>query len=153
MENEKKKVLLRWEDAERVQRSLLEWLNTCPVKPFQIGYENLPKDDAGICISTIQAPYKIRSYILGGYLAQYQFKIIYRTLPSDDEDQLDAVETLDKIGAWAEQQTKMPELPEPAHMRSVERDNNAAVFAAYDDGSRDYQILMSMTWEVLQDGF
>lgn len=149
MENEKKKPLIPWEEAERAQRSLLEWLNTYPEKPYQIGYENLPKDDAGICISTIQAPFRLRAYILGGYLAQYQFSVIYRTLPSDDDDQLDAVETLDKLGAWAEQQEIMPELPQPARIRSVERDSNAAVFAAYDDGSRDYQIKMSMTWEVL----
>lgn len=149
MENEKKKPLIPLEEAERAQRSLLEWLNTYPEKPYQIGYENLPKDDAGICISTIQAPFRLREYILGGYLAQYQFRVIYRTLPSDDDDQLDAVETLDKLGAWAEQQEIMPELPLPARIRSVKRDSNAAVFAAYDDGSRDYQIKMSMTWEVL----
>lgn len=149
MENEKPKVLLPWDAAEQAQRALLEWLNTYPDKPFEIGYENLPKDDAGMCISTIQAAYKLRSYILGGYLAQYQFKLIYRTQPSDEEDQLNAVETLDRIGAWAEQQKEKPTLAAPAVVRTIKRDSNAAIVAAYDDGSKDYQILMTMTWEVL----
>ncbi len=34
--------------------------------------------------------------------AQYQFGILYRSLPTDSEEQLDAESELNKLGEWAE---------------------------------------------------
>ena len=149
MSENKPKVLLPWQESEQAQRALLEWFNTYPELPAEITFESLPDDGPGICISTIQAAHQLKSYIVGGYLAQYQFNLIYRIQPSDSEDQLDAVELLNKMGAWAEQNETAPTLSESAHFRKIVRTNNAAIIAAYEDGSRDYQISMTMTWEVI----
>ena len=50
---------------------------------------------------------------------------------------------------WAEQNPEKPGLTAPARVLQVKRDSNAALFATYEDGSADYQILMTMTWEVM----
>ena len=151
MEN-KTKALIPWEDAERAARALVSWLNTFsdwPAGVLDVDYEYLPEDRVGMCVSTIQAAYKTRTYISGGYRAQYQFKIIYRAAPSDNDDRLSATETLNRLAAWAEQNPVKPGLTAPATVLQVKRDSNAALFATYEDGSADYQILMTMTWEVM----
>ena len=149
MADNKPKILLPWQESEQVQRALLEWIMTYPELPAAISFESLPENGPGLCLSTIQAAHRLKSYIAGGYLAQYQFNLIYRIQPTDDEDQLAAVELLNRIGAWAEQKETKPNLPDRASVRQIVRTNNAAIFAAYEDGSRDYQIAMTMTWEVI----
>lgn len=151
MEN-KPRVLIPWEDAEQAARALVSWLNTWtdwPPGVLDMDYEYLPEDRVGMCVSTIQAAYKTRTYISGGYVAQYQFKIIYRAAPSDNDDRLNAVETLNRLAAWAEQNPEKPAMKAPARVLKIKRDSNAALFANYEDGSADYQILMTMTWEVM----
>ena len=148
----KPKTLLQLEHAEQAARALVGWLNTWTDWPdgvVDMDYEYLPNDRAGMCLSTIQAAYKTRQYIGGGYVAQYQFKVIYRAAPSDNDDRLSAVEALNKLAAWAEQNPNKPELTAPARVLEIKRDSNAALFANYEDGSADYQILMTMTWEVM----
>ena len=149
MSNEKPKPLLPWQESEQAQRALLEWFMGYPDLPAKITFESLPDDGPGLCLATVQAAHRLKSYIAGGYLAQYQFNLIYRIQPTDDEDQLAAVELLNQMGAWAEQNEAKPQLTEPACVRQLTRTNNAAILAAYEDGSRDYQIAMTMTWEVI----
>ncbi len=151
MEN-KPRVLIPWEESEQAARALVRWLNTWtewPAGVFSVDYEHLPEDSVGMCVSTIQAAYKTRQYIGGGYAAQLQFKLIYRAQPSDNDDRLAATEILNRFAAWAEQNTEKPLLSVPAVVKTIKRDSNAALFATYEDGSADYQILMTMTWEVM----
>ena len=63
-------------------------------------------------LTTIQGAYKTAQYIDGSYEAQYQFGILYRSLPTDSEERLDAESELN------------------------------------DDNVEDYQILMTMEYEV-----
>lgn len=149
MAESKPTVLLPWQEGENVQRALLEWFGTYPDLPAEPSFESLPDDGPGLCLSTIQAANRLKSYIAGGYVAQYQFNLIYRIQPSDSEDQLAAVELLNKMGAWAEQNQTGPALPEGAYFRKIVRTNNAAILAVYEDGTRDYQIALTMTWEVI----
>lgn len=115
---------------------------------MKIDFEYLPDDAVGMAVSTIQAAFKTREYILGGYEAQYQFKIVYRVQPTNNNARLSADETLNKIGAWAERNTASLSLGENVRLRTVKRTSNAALFAVYEDGSKDHQILMTMTYEV-----
>ena len=62
-------------EEDQVSRKLLVWLNTFPDKPVDIiRFEFLPEDTAAMALSTIQATYITRRYILGGYQAEYQFR-------------------------------------------------------------------------------
>jgi hypothetical protein len=146
---ENKFALVSAEEEQRVGRSLLVWLNYCPDKPVgRINFEFLPTGSAGMMMSTIQAAIKTRQYITGGYEAQYQFRLVYRAYPDDNDSRLAADEALSAIGVWAERSVSGLVL-DGASARSVKRNSNASLLAAYDDGSRDHQILMTLTYEVI----
>lgn len=149
MQSEQKPIaLVSAEEDDSVSRDLLVWLNTCPLIPDFVNADFLAKDRPGIMMSTIQETPKIRQYINGGYEAQHQFSIIYRAQPDDNDSRLSAEELLNKIGIWAESSKTMPEL-NVGVVRSVKRNSNAALLYVYEDGSRDYQILMTMIYEVI----
>lgn len=149
MADDKIKTLVSAEEEEAVGRALLSWLNEYPDKPVsRINFEFLATDTPGIMVSTIQAAFKTMQYIVGGYEAQYQYKLVYRTFPDDNDSRLAADETLNKMGAWAERNAGTLDIS-PAIVRSLVRTSNASLVAVYEDGSRDHQILMTLTYEVI----
>ena len=149
MANDKIKSLVSADEEEAVGRALLIWLNKYPDKPVnRINFEFLATDTPGVMLSTIQAAFKTRQYIVGGYEAQYQFKLVYHTFPDDNDSRLAADEILNKMGAWAERNAGTLDIS-PATVRSLVRTSNASLVAVYEDGSRDHQILMTLTYEVI----
>lgn len=151
--NEKKRTLVAAEEADKISRSMLVWANTFPDKPVTvIKYEFLDideasGDDAAMALSTIQGTYITRQYIVGGYQAEYQFKIIYRIKPGNSNDKrLQADEMLNRFGDWA--RTQKPDLGDGINALKVEPTTQSSKFAAYEGGYEDYQILMRLTYEV-----
>ena len=148
MPSEKPLIVVSADEEREISRSLLAWLNTAPDKPERINFEFLRDNDTGLSLSGIQAAFKTRQYIMGGYEAQYQFALIYRTQPGDNDSRLEAVETLNALGGWAERNAGSL-LLNHARVMSLRRTSNAALLAVYEDGSRDHQILMNLTYEVI----
>ena len=149
---ENKKTLVSADEQSRVSRNLLVWLNEYTDKPVaKINYEYLGTE-TGMALSTIQAAYKVRQYITGEYRAQYQFKLVYRLIPSTNDERLTAEETLNAIGAWMEENKNSLDMGENNSVISVERDSVAALYARYDGGWEDYQILMNLVYEVNTNG-
>lgn len=151
--NEKKRTLVAAEEADKISRSMLVWANTFPDKPVTIvKYEFLDideasGDDTAMALSTIQGTYITRQYIIGGYQAEYQFKVIYRIKPGTSNDKrLQADEILNRFGDWARGQK--PDLGDGINALRVEPTTQSSKFAAYEDGYEDYQILMRLTYEV-----
>lgn len=151
--NERKRTLVAAEEADKISRSMLVWANTFPDKPVTIvKYEFLDideasGDDTAMALSTIQGTYITRQYIIGGYQAEYQFKIIYRIKPGTSNDKrLQADEMLNRFGDWA--RTQRPDLGDGINALRVEPTTQSSKFAAYEDGYEDYQILMRLTYEV-----
>lgn len=132
----------------QVSRKLLVWLNTYPEKPVDlIRFEFLPADTTSMAMSTIQAAYILQKYILGGYKAEYQFKLIYRIKPGSSNDKrLKADELLDALGDWTIGQR--PDIGEGKMVVSVEPTTRSSLFAVYENGDEDHQILMKLTYEV-----
>lgn len=147
MEQAKKTVSAAEED--QVSRKLLAWLNTFPDKPVGVIYfEFLPADTAAMALSTIQAAYIVQKYILGGYQAEYQFKIIYRLKPGNSMDKrLKADELLNSLGDWAAAENP-PDIGEGKHVIRIEPTTRSSLFAMYENGDEDHQILMKMNYEV-----
>lgn len=148
---EKPRLLVAFEEVDKISRSMLEWVNTFPDKPVTIiHYEFLNADsgeETGMALSTIQGTYITRKYILGGYEAEYQFKLIYRIKPGNSNDKrLRADELLNRFGDWA--RTQRPELGDRIRALRVEPTTQSSKFAAYEDGYEDYQILMKLIYEV-----
>lgn len=148
MPSEKPLTVVSADEEREVSRTLLSWLNTNPDKPQRINFEFLPDDGTGLSLSAIQAAVKTRQYIFGGYEAQYQFALIYRSQPGDNDTRLESVEMLNELGAWAERNAGSL-LLDNARVKTLRRTSNAALLAVYEDGSRDHQILMNLTYEVI----
>lgn len=147
MEQSKKTIPAAEED--QISRKMLVWLNTFPQKPVDlIRFEFLPADSAAMAMSTIQAAYIVKKYILGGYQAEYQFKVIYRIKPGNSNDKrLKADELLNALGDWALTQT--PDIGTGRRVIRVEPTTRSSLFVMYDNGDEDHQILMKMNYEVI----
>lgn len=151
MEKIKKTVSAAEED--QVSRKLLAWLNTFPERPVDlIRFEFLPADTEAMAMSTIQAAYIVRKYILGGYQAEYQFKLIYRVKPGSSMDKrLKADELLNDIGDWCAlfgDIDNAPFIGGGKRVISIEPTTRSSLFAVYENGDEDHQILMKMNYEV-----
>lgn len=138
-------------ENDQVSRRVLSWLNECPEIPEDIGiigFEYLTTAPS-MALSTIQAAYITRKYLLGGYQAEYQFKLIYRIKPGDSIDKrLKADETLNAIADWAENKAR-PDIGDGRRVVSVEATTRSSLFAMYEGGEEDHQILMKMNYEVI----
>ena len=137
-------------EEDKVSRHLLIWLNTFPDIPVDgaaIQYETLDADKPGMALSTIQGTYIVERNIIGGYTAEYQFKLIYRLKPGRSMDtRLKADEILDRLGDWASAQR--PDIGEGLRVQDMEQTTRSSLFAALKDGWEDHQIFMRMTYQV-----
>jgi hypothetical protein len=146
-------VLVDKMENDEINRRVMAWVNGYPDIPDGVykgivNYEYLQSDTASMALSTIQGAYIIKRYILGGYLAEYQFKLIYRIKPTTIfEERLNADETLDSLGYWCTQ--NKPDLGDGIIVRKVEATTRSALFARYENGDEDHQILMKLTYEVI----
>lgn len=145
--------LVEKEQEDQVNRNMVAWANTFPdlpddlSGPLPVNYEYLIAGKPCMALSTIQSAYITKRYVLGGYQAEYQFKLIYRIQPGQSPDKrLTADEILDKFGDWARTQT--PNIGENMHVIKIEATTRSSLFSAYDSGDEDHQILMKMTYEV-----
>lgn len=135
------------EETKSISRALFRWLNTWPDKPEVINYESLPADGEGMALSTIQGAYKLKEYVRGGYLGQYQFKVMYRVQPGNsNNNRLSADETLDALGGWATATRPYPDIGFGRRVTKIKINSLSSVFANYEDGSEDHQILMTMDY-------
>lgn len=151
--NNKPLRLVAQEEQEKISRTLIIWLNGCPEIPLEVSairYEELQDDTVGMTLSTIQGAAITQKYILGGYQAEYQFKLIYRVKPGVSQDKrLKADETLDRVAAWAHENQKTLQLGGNIRVLTVEPTTRSSLYAIYENGDEDHQILMNLTYEVI----
>ena len=148
-ENETRE-LVAAEEEQKISRAMMSWANSYPDLPITISrvdFEQLPADRPGMALSTIQAAYIRRRFILGGHEGEYQFKVIYRIKPGTSNDaRLKADELLNAFGDWAA--NNYPTLGEALRVKKVEATTRSSMFAVYENGDEDHQILMRMIYEV-----
>lgn len=157
--NDKPRPLVAAEEEDKISRNVLIWLNAFPGIPdavlagnpmTPINFEFLKDNVPCMALSTIQAPYIAARYIVGGYRAEYQFKVIYRIIPGNTtspDRRLKADELLDRLGDWA--QREKPDLGPGIRALRVEATTRSSKFAEYENGDEDHQILMKLTYEVI----
>lgn len=140
-------------EEDQVTRNMVSWANTFPDLPdnlaglLAVNYEYLVADAPCMAFSIIQSSYILQRYILGGYKAELQFKLVYRIKPGNSPDKrLKADELLDRFGDWS--RTQHPYIGENMRVIKIEATTRSAVFDTYDNGDEDHQILMKMTYEV-----
>lgn len=146
--NEQPRVLAATEEEQAISRSMMAWINTYPNLPVSIiNFEQLRPDASSMALSVIQAAAIVRKFITGGHEGEYQFKLIYRIKPGASNDaRLTADELLNAIGDWAAE--NYPTLGNNIRVRRVEATTRSTMFAVYENGDEDHQILFRMIYEV-----
>ena len=148
---DKKRVLVSSEEEQRISRAMMAWANSYPDLPItinRIDFEQLSADKPSMALSTIQGAYIVAKYITGGRRCEYQFKLIYRIKPGNSNDQrLKADEVLNAFGDWARE--NKPNIGANVRVIRVEATTRSSMFAVYENGDEDHQILMNMTYEVI----
>lgn len=151
MASEKQKKLVSAEEEQDISRKMMVWANSFSDEDMPaatINYEFLPADSTGMALSLIQGTYITKKYIMSGHEAEYQFKLIARIIPGNSNDKRLKVDAmLNRFGDWAMQNP--PDLGDGMRVRRIEAVSRAAMFARYDDGTEDHQILMKLTYEVI----
>lgn len=141
-------------ESEQVARAVRAWLQTYPDKPVsKVDVEYLG-ENTGLTISTVQAAYKTRQFICGDYQAQYQFSLMYKTIPTNTDMRLDADEVLNNYALWAESNVSdlSDRLPEKCRALRLTRNTTAALLGRDADGSEVHQILFTLLYEVKKYG-
>lgn len=144
-------------EQEQVSRGLLAWLNQYPAFPAGVkrfDFEYLETDKPCMALSTIQGTYVTKRYIGGDYMAEYQFKLIYRGQPTSNGGRLDMDEILDAVGDWAARSWRKsnprlwdkPYIGEKRQIQKITVNARSALFGRYDNGDEDHQVLMTMTY-------
>lgn len=146
---DKPRAIVENSEREKIDRSVLIWLNTCQDLPVDaIPENNLSVNQPGIGVSAITTAYVNRYYITGGYQAEYNFTLIYRIKPGGSPDKsLEANEILNKIGDWARKHK--PYLGEGINVQNVTPTSQAIVYAQYEDGDEDHHIEIKIVYEVI----
>lgn len=150
LEANKPRVMVLDSERAEIDRNVLIWLNTYQDRPVAtITTESqLGINEPGMAVSSITNAYISKSYILGGYQAEYQFTLIYRIKPGNSMNKsLQANEILNKIGDWARR--NKPNLGQGIRVRKVEPISIAETYAQYEDGDEDHHIPIKITYEVI----
>lgn len=131
-------------ERSAISRYVVSWLNTYPDLPVdRIDYEFV--SEYGMSVSNIQAPFRVHSYIDGCYQAQYQANVIYRDIPTTNDDRLKMDEELNALAIWAE--SNKPDLGDYIPIK-VECPDTSALTARYENGIEDHQITINIFYEV-----
>lgn len=113
-----------------------------------VSQSHLIPDVPGMAVSTITTAYINKSYIMGGYEAEYQFILIYRIKPGKSVNRsLEANELLNQFGDWARQ--NKPDLGGAIRVTRVIPTSQAELYAPYENGDEDHHIPIKITYEVI----
>lgn len=142
--------LVAREEEDRISRNILKWLNTFPDIPDAVDtikYEFLEDDATCMALSTVQGTYIVERDIIGGYTAEYQFKVIYRIKPGNSMDKrLKADELLNRLGDWASGQT--PEIGDGLNVQKIEPTTRSSLYGMFENGDEDHQIFIRLVYTV-----
>ena len=140
-------------EEDGISKKMLTWLNTWPAHnpdvPLSIDlidYEFMDAKDECMAMSLIQSTYIIERFISGSYIADYQFKIVYRSKPGSPGARLNADDLLNQLGDWATGQK--PDIGQGLEVQELEQTTRSSLFARMEDGWEDHQIFMRMTYKV-----
>ena len=140
-------------EQDKVSRGLLSWLNqntSFPAGVKSFAFEYLDEDKPCMALSTIQGAYIIKQYIGGDYMAEYQFKLIYRGQPDTTGTRLSMDEVLNEIADSAVfLANRLHDTPDIGHgfiARKLICNARSSFFGRYENGDEDHQILMTLSY-------
>lgn len=136
------------QETNDIARNVLIWLSDYDDLPVDIVRPEpmLTPGEPGMELTVIQGNITQRD-ILGGHTAEFQFGVIYRVQPKSPNAILTAIEDLNKLGNYCVNTD--PNFGDGIRSIKCEVTSQAALFATYENGDEDYQILMKLTYEVI----
>lgn len=134
--------------TDDLTRKVLIWLAAYPDIPAYIRPEPmLAANEDGMELTVISHAIT-RRYITGGYQGEYQFGVFYRLAdPGGSDRRLTAMQELNKLGDYAV--STPADLGENIRFIKCEVTDGAKLYAPYENGDEDYEILMKITYEVI----
>lgn len=138
--SEEIKEQLTKQEYDKVGDMLLELIKACPKVP-----EDLKDKEEGIlyqsmstgrCLGIITLPGAkyVKKNVLGGFTAQVNLQIAYKSLPATNNQRIDAQNTVDQIMEWLEDVKNLPGL---AGGRTVTKITASSSFASVDEVGDD----------------
>ena len=147
--DEKPRLAIPPYEHEQISRGLLAWINQYPEFPPDVkrfNFEFLDADKPGMMLSTIPSAYIVKKYWGGDYKAEYQFILVYRGQPSNDNERLKMNEMLNTIGEWIKKRRDKPNIGEGKQVIKFVTNENSTLIRRFDNKDEDYQIAMTMTY-------
>lgn len=147
--NEKSRLAVPSYEHEQISSGLLTWINQYPNFPPDVkrfSFEFLDADKPGMMLSTIPSAYIVKRYHGGDYMAEYQFILVYRGQPSNDNERLKMAEVLDAIGEWIKKRRDKPDIGSGKSVQKFVINENATLVRSFDNKDQDYQTAMTMTY-------
>lgn len=95
-------------DAESVNEAILEMVMVFGEYPetFEPSHENIKwnsiNEDSSIGLFPMSGGIYVKKYIDGSYVAQFPFRIVYKSSPTTNPGTLNSQETLEKLAKWME---------------------------------------------------
>lgn len=148
MENNKPIAYTSPAETDDMTRKVLIWLSAYEDLPVYVIKPEpmLEPGQEGMELTVIQSSIT-RRYITGGHMAEYQFGVFYRVQPSSIDERLKAIQSLNALGDYSV--TTTPDLGDGIQFNKCEVTTQAQLYAPYENGDEDYQILMKLTYEVI----
>lgn len=97
-------------ELQDIQEAMINLINTFPELPSEVQrdgilFEQMKAKSVCMGLSTVRNPYKIKNYINGSYISRYQFRLLFQTMSTTNEERIENQSVLSKIGEWIEGRT------------------------------------------------
>ena len=142
--SEEIKEQLTKQEYDKVGEMLLELIKACPEVPKDLKdkeegilYQSM---STGRCLGIITLPGAkyVKKNVLGGFTAQAGFRVAYKSLPTTNQQRIDAQNTVDQIMGWLEDVKGLPGL---TGNRTVTKITASSSFASKDEVGDDKSVV------------
>lgn len=141
-------------DGVLIAKVMKDHLNSWPKKPVTIMLEDLGKSVPSMMIQQLSAAEKKREYVNGSYIGVWSFALYVRVSGNDTASRLDAIGCLNEAAEWLAKKdedgfySNLPVIDGSRAATKIEMVSTPSLAARYEDGTEDYQAIMSLEYKV-----
>lgn len=144
--SEEVKEQLSKQEYDKVGDMPLELVKACPEVPQDLKdkeegilYQSM---STGRCLGIVTLPGAkyVKKNVLGGFTAQVSFQIVYKSLPTTNNQRIDAQNTVDQIMGWLEDVKGLPSL---TGGRTVTKITAESSFSSKDEVGNDKSVVFA----------
>lgn len=139
-------------DGVVIAKVMKDHLNSWDKKPVDIRLDDLETFAPSMMLQQLSAAEKKKSYVNGSYIGIWNFAVYMRVSCDDTASRLDAIACLTELAEWLTEIDekgvfkRLPEIDEKRTATSIALTATPSVAARYENGTEDYQMLMSLEY-------